>query len=425
MAQYAIIRMEKFQISDVQGIQKHNQRQGKSKSNLDIDYERSHLNYDLLNDQNLQYERTIKAEIGERVKRKPRANSVVLSEFLVTASPEYMKSLSAEEQKRYFDRSLDFIRERYGAQNTLYAVVHHDEANPHMHVGVLPITKDSRLSAKDIYNRTELQKLQKEFPAELQRQGFEVERGEEGSKEKHLHPNEYKEKQDLEKEKQLLEKNIEGKKDEWLALNEKVPVEVKFSAKKEMKKVEVESKEKSLFGKPKKEIQKQPTGNVVLSEKEFQRLLAAAKDNERLKNSMDRFLRTDLAAENKKLEGQIDLIYSEWQEKDKENQQLKAEINELRSENRSLKERIGDLQGEIGLLYKSSKEFLKERTEDVRAFRDVFKSFADKIKEKIKGSEFERLYKRDQSFSMENVKEINKRIGKSSSRRDRGHDLER
>jgi Plasmid recombination enzyme len=425
MAQYAIIRMEKFQISDVQGIQKHNQRQGKSKSNLDIDYERSHLNYDLLNDQNLQYERTIKAEIGERVKRKPRANSVVLSEFLVTASPEYMKSLSAEEQKRYFDRSLDFIRERYGAQNTLYAVVHHDEANPHMHVGVLPITKDSRLSAKDIYNRTELQKLQKEFPAELQRQGFEVERGEEGSKEKHLHPNEYKEKQDLEKEKQLLEKNIEGKKDEWLALNEKVPVEVKFSAKKEMKKVEVESKEKSLFGKPKKEIQKQPTGNVVLSEKEFQRLLAAAKDNERLKNSMDRFLRTDLAAENKKLEGQVDLIYNDWQEKDKENQQLKAEVRELRSENRSLKERIGDLQGEIGLLYKSSKEFLKERTEDVRAFRNVFKSFADKIKEKIKGSEFERLYKRDQSFSMENVKEINKRIGKSSSRRDRGHDLER
>ena len=55
MARYAIIRMEKFKISDVQGIQKHNQRQGKSKSNLDIDYERSDLNYDLLNDQNLQY----------------------------------------------------------------------------------------------------------------------------------------------------------------------------------------------------------------------------------------------------------------------------------------------------------------------------------------------------------------------------------
>lgn len=228
MGNYAIIRVQKFKISDVQGIQKHNQRQGKSKSNPDIDYERSHLNTDLLNAQKLRYEQTIKQEISERVKRKPRANSVVLSEFLVTASPDYMKRLSAEEQTRYFERSLDFIQERYGAHNTLYAVVHRDEANPHMHVGVLPITEDGRLSAKDIYNRTELQMLQKEFPAEMQRQSFEVERGQEGSKEKHLHPNEYKEKKDLEKDLQVLEKNIAGRKDEWLALNEKVPVKVEF-----------------------------------------------------------------------------------------------------------------------------------------------------------------------------------------------------
>lgn len=124
MARYAIIRVRKFQMYDVQGIQKHNQRQGKSKSNLDIDYERSHLNEDLLNEQNLRYERIIKDEISERVKRKPRANSVVLSEFLVTASPEYMKSLSAEEQKRYFEQSLDFLKERYGERNTLYAASH-------------------------------------------------------------------------------------------------------------------------------------------------------------------------------------------------------------------------------------------------------------------------------------------------------------
>ncbi|WP_251672086.1 MobV family relaxase, partial [Sporosarcina sp. NCCP-2331] len=351
MARYAIIRVQKFKMSDVQGIQKHNQRQGKSKSNLDIDYERSHLNVDLLNEQNLRYEQTLKNEISERVKRKPRANSVVLSEFLVTASPEYMQSLSADEQKRYFERSLDFIKGRYGEQNTLYAVVHMDEANPHMHVGIVPITEDGRLSAKDLYNRTELRQLQKEFPAEMQRQGFEVERGEEGSKEKHLHPNEYKEKKDLEKEVQLLEKNLEGKKEELLALNETVPVKVKFSAKKEMEEVEVESKEKNLFGRPKKKIQRQPTGNIIVSEPEFKRLLSAVKENERMKNSVQRFLRTDLAKENQELEGQIDLIYNEWKEKNEENQQLKAEVRELRLENRSLKERVSDLRQEIVLLY--------------------------------------------------------------------------
>jgi len=102
MAQFAIIRMQKFQVGDVQGIQKHNQRQGISKSNPDIDYEKTDQNYDLLNDENLKYEAEIKGEISERVKRKPRANSVVLSEFLVTASPEYINLLSAEDYENMY-----------------------------------------------------------------------------------------------------------------------------------------------------------------------------------------------------------------------------------------------------------------------------------------------------------------------------------
>lgn len=204
MANFGIIRMQKFKMTDVQGIQKHNQRQGISKSNTDIDYESSNKNYDLLNDENLKYESEIKQQIGERVKRKTRANSVVLSEFMVTASPDFMKSLSAEEQKKYFEESLDFIQERYGKENTLYAVVHYDEKTPHMHVGVIPITEDERLSAKDIFNRVELQNLQTEFPEHMKKSGFEVERGK-ASDRKHLSPQEYKEKMDLEKEVQQLQ----------------------------------------------------------------------------------------------------------------------------------------------------------------------------------------------------------------------------
>ena len=98
-----------------------------------------------------------------------------------------------------------------------------------------------------------------------------------------------------------------------------------------------------------------------------------------------------MAKENKKLEEQIHVIYGRWEKEVGENRQLKAENEKLRSENRSLKERIGDLQGEIGLLYKSSKEFLKERTEDVRAFKNAFKDFIGELQEKITGSEFERF----------------------------------
>ncbi|MGN7410975.1 MobV family relaxase, partial [Sporosarcina sp. SAFN-010] len=49
----------------------------------------------------------------------------------------------------------------------------------------------------------------------------------------------------------------------------------------------------------------------------------------------------------------------------------------------------------IGLLYKSSKEFLKERAVDVRAFKNDFRDLVDKVKEKITGSEFENVHKRE------------------------------
>lgn len=425
MAQYAIIRMQKFNMSAVQGIQKHNQRQGKSNSNKDVDYERSHLNYDLINDRKLQYERIIKDEISERVARKPRANSVVLSEFLVTASPEYMQSLTEDEQKRYFEKSLDFIRERYGERNTLYAVVHQDEANPHMHVGVLPITEDGRLSAKDIYTRTELKNLQNDFPAEMQRHGFEVERGKEGSKEKHLSPNAYKEKQDLEKDIQRLESELSVKKNELKAWNEKVPDEVEVSPKRQMKKVEVKSEERNLFGVPKKEIQKKPTGNVILPEKEFKELVTAAKENKQLKGRMEKILSTDLAKQNAYLVEQVRDRDKRMIKDAREIIELRQENRELREENRSLEAENSLLMNEITSIYETTKEFIRERAEGVRAFQNAFRSFVDGVKEKVRGGRFERLYSRENTFSMDNVREMGKSLRNLSPGRSRGHDLER
>lgn len=201
MASFGIIRMAKFQISDVQGIQKHNQRQGKSKSNTDIDYEKTEQNYDFLNQENIQYERVIKKRIDKKVKRKPRANSVVLSEFVVTASPQYMNALSENEQKKYFAAGTDFIQKKYGAENVIYAMVHNDESTPHLHVGITPITKDGRLSAKDIFNgKQAMVRLQDEFHQHMVEHGFEIERGE-ASDRQNVPTAEFK--------KQTLEKEIE------------------------------------------------------------------------------------------------------------------------------------------------------------------------------------------------------------------------
>jgi len=390
MAQFAIIRMQKFQVSDVQGIQKHNQRQGISKSNPDIDYSKTEQNYDLLNDDNLKYESEIKEKVSERVKRKPRANSVVLSEFMVTASPEYMNSLSAEEQKTYFEKSLEFIQERYGQKNTLYAVIHHDEATPHMHVGVIPITEDNRLSAKDIFNKQELRELQEEFPKHLQKHDFEIVRGEKGSEKKHLSSQEYKEKQDLEKEIQLLDKEIEGKKKEFIDLSEALPQE-KLDVK-VRKEIKSEVKQK-LFGDA--EVTKKETGNYVLTPKQLKELTGYVNAALVVKNDYERLQTTDLVQENKELNRQVDSLFNSLKESREENKTLQAESNSLKFENRDLKERISDLKAEIGLVYQCAKEFVKERTEGLKSFKKVFGDLVDKVKGKINTSEFERLHKRD------------------------------
>ncbi|PFA86038.1 MobV family relaxase [Bacillus cereus] len=438
MNKFAIIHMQKFQISDVQGIQKHNQRQGKSKSNLDIDYSKSEQNYDLLNQQRIRYESTIKQEISERVKRKPRANSVVLSEFVVTASPDYMYSLSLEEQKRYFESSLAFIQKRYGQQNTLYAMVHMDEATPHMHIGVMPITEDNRLSAKDMFTRKELISLQQDFPLEMREKGFDVERGE-GSEKKHLSPQAFKEKQDLEVEvEQLsnvkthlktkvvethnqlqqttnyiekqnetlqkiqqqflnLDKKIKEKKQEFETFRNQVPDKpVSLSYLREETKTEVTTK---LFGKP--EITEKKTGNIVVTREQWRDMTEKVNAAVIVKKDYERLQKTDLVKENKQLHEAVDEICDSLQDSQKKNLKLQEENKQFRTEISSLKAHIRDLQTNIKVLYQQTKKVFKEQ---FKAFRGLIKNELD-----IKGV--------NNQFEREHTKEMKSK--------QRGYDMER
>src|SRR5699024_1345838 len=190
------------------------------------------------------------------------------------------------------------LAERYGEQNIAYAVVHNDEKTPHMHLGVVPM-REGRLQSKNVFNRQELLWLQDNFPKHMQDQGLDLERGEKGSTREHIETRDFK-KQTLEKEIGSLEKNLKEMKSELQAHNEKVTDEVK-------------SEEKNFLGIPKKEIQKKPTGNVILSEQQFKEMVRAAKENKRLKGSMEKLLNTDLAKENKDLSEKLRLVYKEWQ----------------------------------------------------------------------------------------------------------------
>lgn len=382
---------------DLKGIQFHNQRERESKSNPDIDKEKSKENYDFVNDENIDYNERVK-EIIESQKtgtRKTRKDAVLVNELLVTSDRDFFERLDPVEQKRFFEESFKLFSERYGEQNIAYATVHNDEKTPHLHIGVVPI-RDGKLQGKNVFNRAELLWMQDKFPEHMQKLGFDLERGEKGSDRQHIETTKYK-KQTLEKEIDFLEKNIVTKKDELTAFIEKVESDLTVSAKRQTKNVEVPTGEKNLFGKEKTKTVKKPTENVIILRTDYKKLVAAAQDNEKLKSHMKNMLTTDTARENQ------DLKQENKQLKEKYNglvQRFNAntgDYNNLLEENRSLKSRVSDLTNEIGSVYKSAKEFLKERTSDLKAFRSAFKDLVDKVKEKTPGSEFERLERRERS----------------------------
>ena len=61
--------------------------------------------------------------------------------------------------KAILQDSLEFIQARYGNENVLDATVHMDERTPHMHVNMIPRTKEGSLCAKNIFTREELKRI--------------------------------------------------------------------------------------------------------------------------------------------------------------------------------------------------------------------------------------------------------------------------
>lgn len=174
---YAILRFQKAQSGGVAGRDRHNERKKTEyKSNPNIDRSKSEQNYHLIEPSG-KYRQCCLDRI-QAAGARTRSNSVIMVEALVTTSPEIMEKLNSSEQLQFFERAAAFLYERIGKENVISAVVHMDEKTPHMHFCFVPITKDGRLSAKEVLgNKAAMCKWQDDFYDRMH--GFypELERG--------------------------------------------------------------------------------------------------------------------------------------------------------------------------------------------------------------------------------------------------------
>ena len=161
-----------------------------SHTNPDIDRTKSSQNYTLTGS-HADYLREVDERLGKLSGKAVRKDAVVMCQALITSDAAFFQTLSQEQQRDFFSRSLDFLRRRYGEENILSATIHMDERTPHMHVNFTPI-RDGKLSAFGIFTRQELSKLQTDFSTQVG-QRFGLQRGESRAiKRKHLDVADYK-----------------------------------------------------------------------------------------------------------------------------------------------------------------------------------------------------------------------------------------
>ena len=208
---YAILRFAKHKGGASKALSAHHERTKEFYiSNPDIDQSRTPQNFHLVTPR-WSYEQEIKHRIrmaGCRV----RKDSVKFVDTLVTVSPEFAQEHTAE-MPEYFTRAFTFLKERVGEENIISAVVHLDETTPHMHLCFVPLTKDNRLSAKEILgNKKNMIRWQDDFYACMAERWPELERGTPAveTRRKHLTPQWYKKVTAMDTKLEQLEAALNG-----------------------------------------------------------------------------------------------------------------------------------------------------------------------------------------------------------------------
>ena len=372
---YSIVRVSKVKSgTNTTGIQKHVQRENNNYENEDIDHSKTHLNYDLVNDNKQNFNNLIDEKIEQNYtgKRKIRTDAVKHIDGLITSDSEFFNNQSPEDTKRFFEHAKTFLEQEYGKDNLLYATVHMDEKTPHMHYGVVPITTDGRLSAKEVVgNKKALTEFQDRFNEHVKQQGYELERGQsrQVTNAKHEQMSQYKQKteyhkQEYERESQKLD-HIRQNNDKLMqeyqkSLNTlKTPINIPYELETE--------KVGGLFSK-----ETQETGNMVIHQDDFYKFdekVKAAKtitdDYERIKSG-DKL--KELEKEYKQTRDNFLKTYEMYQDLKQENLGLKEENKEIQD----------DLDNTNNLLYHCKIAISKLLEELNRMFERT--EFVDKIR---------------------------------------------
>jgi hypothetical protein len=170
---YCAVKIKKIKSGGVGHIEEHNKRTVPQKH---TDSSKTPLNQWLMTAGFNSLSEAVNDKISTlatKQKRKVRSDATVLVDMVLIASPEYFREdkgnwgqYDQEKLVAYSKASLDFLKQKYG-DRLIAVALHLDEATPHIHASIVPITEDGRLSGKDMFDKTQLSNLQTEYASAM------------------------------------------------------------------------------------------------------------------------------------------------------------------------------------------------------------------------------------------------------------------
>lgn len=153
------------------GLQKHNEREpGQRHSNKNIVSEKTKDNIFLKEKNALTYGERIKRRLDEGYKKEKaiRKDAVKMIEVTVQFGGDITNE-PEEVQVEALKEAYEELKEMYGEENIISAVIHVDETTPHLHMDFVPLTKQGNLSAKEVIgDKKKMKKTQKDFLTKMQ-----------------------------------------------------------------------------------------------------------------------------------------------------------------------------------------------------------------------------------------------------------------
>ena len=396
------------------GLKRHVERQhGQNHANENIKPELTKYNIFLAGDRNLSYQQRIdniiKSQLGDK---KIRKDAVKLVTTTVQLGGDITKQ-SKSDQISSLKSAFDILKNDFGEDNIVSAVIHLDETTPHLHFDFVPII-DNKLSARALLgNKFDLRNRQNKFLSDIQ------------SKHSDFNFSRKTDQQFNGLEQKLFEKMSEQIKIKNKLVDDKI---VNFVSEAKIRRSKLDERESGVITREKELEQRETSLNV---------------SKEKLRNEIDKFnnYQKNAVQKNKDKETQLNQRSNDLDKKaanlDKKesmlnNQQMQLNTQELRQKNKKIElekkqKELEDRELQIKQEQEERQRELERREETVTERERELGAFESQVSARVSGliSDFEEQLS-SEKLTLESISQFEQSVkGIKLDDKQSGNSLER